>query len=162
MSGQRWYLRVWGTLYEPRTITALMVFVYSLLVVNGAAVIFDRPPHEWYYLLAAIFMLAGGFGGIPAAWRGARWLEAPMAALACVGLAGTAIMDAARQLYTDTMAIKPHVLVFMLAAFFAMRALRIWPDIYAPNKGPITPEREAQAKAAIAVQTEREARELLS
>jgi len=159
MSTQRWYSRLWGTLYEPRTITALMVSVYTLLVLNGVAVIFDRPPHEWYYLVSALFMVIGGSTGAPAAWRGARWLEAPMAALACAGLVGAAIMDIARQLYNDTMAIKPPILVVMLALFFAMRALRIWPDIYAPDKSPITSERVAQAKAALAIKAEQEATE---
>ena len=69
----RWYRRMWGSLHEPRTVTAVMVGVYLLLTASALLILTDRPHHDVTTIFAASFMLIGGLVGVPSAWRGAWW-----------------------------------------------------------------------------------------
>ncbi|MDN6618087.1 MAG: hypothetical protein L0L02_00375, partial [Corynebacterium variabile] len=40
----------------------------------------------------------------------------------------------------------------LIALFFITRTVRIWPEMYAPGRGPMTPTREAQIRAQAAVE----------
>ena len=155
----KWYHRLWGTLYEPRMVTAAMVVVYGIVAANGVLIFFDQPPHTWYYLLPAGMMIVSGIGGIPAAWRGAWWAEGPLAGLAGFCFALLMILDGARDILVLGMALKPHLTTVMLVIFMAIRMMRVWPEMYAPGKGPITAQRKDQAKAATAIIAEREVRD---
>ena len=155
---RRWYHRIWGSLHEPRLVTAIMVTSYLLIAVQAVMILGDRPPHEIAVVIAAGFMLLGGIIGAPAAWRGAWWLEGPCAGAVMVGLiflAGISIAPAP----PDDLPGYSVVRTLLIVLFFITRMVRIWPQMYAPGKGPMTPTREAEIRADHAVQlAERAAR----
>ena len=107
------------------------------------------------------FMMAGGLIGVPAAWRGAWWLELGAAGAVMSGFIFLAALDLAA--HPDILPGYSELRTALIALFFLSRALRIAPDMYAPGKGPNTPTREAQVRAetmvALADEAAREARE---
>ena len=47
----KWYHRLWGTLYEPRVVTAAMVVVYGIVAANGVLIFFDHPTRGIIFFL---------------------------------------------------------------------------------------------------------------
>lgn len=158
---RRWYRRAWGSLHEPRTVTAVMVIAYTLVTLQASMILADDDPHDVAVLIAAGFMVAGGVVGVPAAWRGAWWLELGAAGAVMSGFIFLAALDLAA--HPDILPGYSELRTALIALFFLSRALRIAPDMYAPGKGPNTPTREAQVRAdtmvALADEAAREARE---
>lgn len=141
----RWYRRMWGSLHEPRTVTALMVVAYALIAWTALMILADDDPHDVGTKVAAVFMLAGGIVGVPTAWRGAWWLELAGAGLATCGLIFLAVIDMAAG--TELLPGYSELRTVLIAILFATRALRIAPELYAPGRGTVTPTREAQIRA---------------
>ena len=158
---RRWYRRAWGSLHEPRTVTAVMVIAYTLVTLQAATILADDDPHDLAVLIAAVFMVAGGLVGVPAAWRGAWWLEPGAAGAVMSGFIFLAALDLVAR--PDVLPGYGELRTVLIALFFVTRALRIAPDMYAPGKGPNTPTREAQVRAdtmvALADEAAREARQ---
>lgn len=161
--GARWYERMWGTLHEPRTVTALMVAIYALVTTSAVLILLDRPPHDLATVFAAALMLLGGLVGIPTAWRGAWWLEYPAALAAVSGLAMLAAIDLVEAVDHARLPAYPAILTILVGLFFITRMMRIAPAMYAPGRGPMTPTREAKIRAdtmvALADAATREARD---
>ena len=147
-----WFQRLWGTMEEPRTITALMVFFYTVAV--GAAVGFaivptPHPlPHSNFVLqvLAVGLLGLGGLIGAPTAWLGKWWLERACAT-ACLGGMFVLLFDVAVLLHPQKPNLAAPVLT-LTAVLFSMglwgtRILRINGQPYAPGRGPETPEMQA-------------------
>ena len=143
----RWYRRMWGSLHEPRTVTAVMVAIYLLLTASALLILTDRPAHDVTTIFAASFMLIGGLVGVPSAWRGAWWSEGPAAMSALAGLAMLAVIDLLAAVDHARLPGYPLTLTLLVALFFVTRAVRIWPQMYAPGRGPMTPTREAEIRA---------------
>lgn len=143
----RWYRKVWGSLHEPRTVTATMVAVYALLTTSAVLILTDRLAHDVATIFAASFMLIGGIVGMPSAWRGAWWSEGPAAMSALSGLVMLAIIDLQAAVDHARLPGYPLTLTLLVALFFVTRAMRIWPEMWAPGRGPMTPTREAQIRA---------------
>lgn len=157
----RWYRRAWGSLHEPRTVTAVMVAAYALVAIQATMILADDDPHDLAVLIAAVFMMAGGLVGVPTAWRGAWWLELGAAGTVLSGFLFVALLDMAD--HPDTLPGYSTLRTVLIVLFFLSRALRIAPDMYAPGKGPQTQTWEAQVRAdtmvALADEAAREARE---
>ena len=148
---RRWYHRVWGSLHEPRLVTAIMVTAYTLIAAQAIMILADQPAHDVAVIIAAGFMLLGGIIGAPAAWRGAWWAEGPGAGAVMVGLIFLAGIDLATAPPEDLPGYSVLRTV-LITLFFITRTVRIWPQMYAPGRGPMTPTREAQIRAQTAVE----------
>ena len=138
-----------------------MVIAYTLVTLQAAMILADDDPHDLAVLIAAVFMVAGGLVGVPAAWRGAWWLELGAAGAVMSGFIFLAALDLVAR--PDVLPGYGELRTVLIALFFVTRALRIAPDMYAPGKGPNTPTREAQVRAdtmvALADEAAREARQ---
>ena len=140
-----WYRHMWGSLHDPRTVTAIMVAAYALVAVQATMILTDNAPHDVASLIAATFMVAGGVVGVPTAWRGAWWLELGAAGAVMSGCIFLAVLDLTAR--PDILPGYSELRTVLIALFFVTRALRIAPDMYAPGRGPVTPTREAQIRA---------------
>lgn len=67
-------LRIWATLAEPRTVTATMIFVYTMIVAFSVLSLLHGSLTQGI-VIGCVVMLAGGVLGIPAAWRGVWAVE---------------------------------------------------------------------------------------
>lgn len=94
MGGRPWST-VWGTLHEPRVVTAAQVTAYALLAATGALVL-TAAHLDADVALGAVLMILGGAVGIPSAWRGWWGVEAPAAALTALGLVLVTVADLLR------------------------------------------------------------------
>lgn len=144
----RRFLALWATVHEPRFVTVTYMLLYVAAVVSGLAIslepasaILARAP-EWVALTIAAMLAGGGSVGVPAAWRGDRWLERPV--VITVGAALGLLLLNVTMLY-------PHVWPFtaLLAAVVAASLVPRWLTVtsltYAPGKGrPLSPADEAR------------------
>ena len=143
----RWYRRLWGSLYEPRAVTALMVAIYALVIVYAVLALCEqRGPLDVATGFASVFMAVGGLVGLPAAWRGAWWAEGPAAASTVAGLAMLTALDLVDRTATARLPVLSLVLLLVLVLFFTTRVIRVWPRLYAPGRG-IDPVRDAEVRA---------------
>ena len=147
-----WLYTLWGTLEEPRTITALMVFFYTVAVGAAVGLAIVPTPHPLPHTNAVLQVLAvgllglGGLIGAPTAWLGKWWLERA-GATACLGGMLVLLFDVAVLLYPQEPNLAAPVLT-LTAVLFSMglwgtRILRINGQPYAPGRGPETPEMQA-------------------
>ena len=145
----RWHRRLWGSLHEPPIVTALMVAVYGLCVVCGAYSMTLVTPFRWASWAACVILIAGGTLAIPAAWRGAWWLEGPAAGFATLGFVILSVLDVIARVGDGSRRFPGllPILMALVALFFLIRIIRIWPHLYAPGSGR-DPVVQAQARAA--------------
>ena len=146
---KNWLQRLWGTLEEPRRVTAFMVMAYITAVFAGLSLVLFPNPHPLPYsdgvlqVLGALTLTLGGLVGAPSAWSGRWWLETS-AATACLGGSAVTLFEATVLLapgHPDLTAPSltiPAVIFSML--FFASRRERVRRQPYAPGRGPETPE----------------------
>ena len=140
-----WLHRVWGTVHEPRAVTAIMVVSYALITGVGLATIMEKPQHQWFHLLFGVFMVVGGCVGVPSAWIGLWWVEGPAMSLAAFGASAVSLVDIA-QTHTFN---EWNAFAFLTTLFLVTRGLRIWGYPYAPWSGKTTQTQRDQAKTAV-------------
>ena len=141
--------RVWGTLYPPRLVTAIMVAIYLVSVWMGVqAVINAIPPHNIVVWFAAVAMCGGGLTGAVSAWKGAYWLEGPMAL--SVSFGAFLVVLSRIQLVPQVEHFPITIpMALIIALFFLNRVVRIWPRIYPADRDP-----RAQSEVAVALAKE--------
>jgi hypothetical protein len=144
--------RIWGTLYEPRAVTAVMVTVYGIAVGLGITLLGAPaiiPAAHWIQIVAGLFYLTGTIGA-PSAWVGAWWLERAIT----IAMIGGVILSSGLLLTAHPPA-EPAVWALLLAgigfvvALFLTRTLRTWSRPFAPGHGPLSGEEAAAARAAL-------------
>ena len=141
--------RLWRSVYPPRVVTALMVATYVVSAWMGVqAVINTAPPTHIVVWFAAAAMGIGGIVGAGAAWKGAYWLEGPMALSVSFGafLVVLSRIDIAMQVEHFPITIPMAIIITL---FFVNRMVRIWPRIYPADRDP-----RAQSKVAVALARE--------
>lgn len=149
------HLKVWGSLTEPRFITAMMVAIYLLVAASGIILIADDKPDPVDVNIAAVLMIIGGILGMPSAWRGSWWLEGPAALLSVIGMSIMSLMEI---LATASSIGWPHhtlTMALISLLFFGTRALRVWPEMYRPGTVPVTQVEIARARMQGAQEAER-------
>lgn len=136
------------TMREPRSVTAVMVVVYTLIAVSGALFLLNAGNLPWVVVAAGALMLVSGVLGAPSAWLGSWWLEGPAALFAVVGM----LLISCDELFLSTGHVSWPVHVILLSViiglFFLGRALRVWPYSYRPGVLPKTELEKAQEKFA--------------
>ena len=132
------------SMQEPKAVTAVMVVVYTLLVLMGASLLVGVRPVPAAVAIGGVLMLLAGAAGAPSAWVGSWWLEGPAALLAVAGLVMVAL--------SEFIANPGHVqwpghvlgLSVIITLFFLGRALRVWPYSYRPGVLPKSRLEEAR------------------
>lgn len=150
----RFYLRVWSSLHEPRTITAIMVAVYGLVALIGVLAMVNW--HSTMLLwMAFLTLTVGGTVGVVSAWTGAYYAEWAGAAFSAWGMFLMVPVNVEAGLRTDY---TPTLWAFaaIIALMFVMRMVRIAPY---NRRGEPRPEAAAEAKAALAREEYERARE---
>lgn len=150
--GRAFWVRLWGSLEEPRKVTALMVFAYAVAVVSAYMTLAMPNPHPFPWadrllsVLGAVLMSLGGLVGMPTAWTGKWWIERG-AATACLGGVGLSVFEAVVLAWPGPPELVAPALTLPAVAFsvllFAARLLRVTGRPYAPGKGPVTPDDKA-------------------
>ena len=141
MGGRPWST-VWGTLHEPRVVTAAQVTAYALLAATGALVL-TAAHLDADVALGAVLMILGGAVGIPSAWRGGGGGEAPAAALAALGLVLVTVADLLRGPGGHWGAWPAPLACYAVVAL-VQRVLRTWGRTWAPGREPDTRLRRVQ------------------
>lgn len=150
----RFYRRIWASLHEPRTVTAIMVTIYAFVLVIGVLAIVNW--HSTQLLWMAFVVLAAGGGvGVASAWTGAYYAEWAGAAFSAWGMFLMVPVNVEAGLRTDY---TPTLWAFatVIALFFAIRMISIAPY---SRRGEPRPEAVAAAKAALAQEEYERARE---
>lgn len=139
-------LRIWATLAEPRTVTATMIFVYTMIASFSVLSLLHGTLTQGI-VIGCVVMLAGGVLGIPAAWRGVWAVEGPAAALCVLGLSDIALVDFLRAIGAGHLPGHTITLTLIVICFFATRMMRVWPLLHRPGTQPMTRRREAEIRA---------------
>ena len=131
---------------EPRSVTAVMVVIYTAISVTGFGFITSYSSLPWVITLAGVLMVASGIMGAPSAWLGSWWLEGPAALVAVVGIMLVSINEFV--LATAHVRWPFHVIILsvIIALFFFARALRVWPYSYRPGVMPKSKLEEAEER----------------
>ena len=146
--------RIWGSIYEPRSVTATMVVTYVVATLLGLALVvlpagIPLGRGGWIQHVAGGFFLTG-LVGAPAAWRGAWWIErAP--ALACMGgaiLSGLLLLAVHPSGDPLVRAITWTGITFV-TLFFLTRFLRVRTRAHAPGHGPLSVEERDAARGVL-------------
>ena len=142
--------RLWGTLHEPRAISAMMVATYVLIAVAVALILGAPRIQPWDVTVGCLTTISGCAIGAPAAWRGWWGVEGPSAALVALGLIAVAVEDAARALTSDHWPGWPFCIVLALLLMIGQRIARTWGRTWEPGREPDTPLRRAQIGLTVA------------
>lgn len=124
------------TMTEPRSVTALMVIIYTTISITGLGFITSYDSLPYAIIFAGVLMVVSGIMGAPSAWLGSWWLEGPAALIAVVGIMLVSINEFV--LTTAHVRWPLHVIILsvIIALFFLGRALRVWPYSYRPGVLP--------------------------
>lgn len=140
--------KLFNSMSEPRSVTAVMVVVYALIAVAGGTFLFNIGVLPWVVIVAGVLMLVSGILGAPSAWLGSWWLEGPAALFAVVGM----LLISVDELLIPTSHVRWPLHVILLSViiglFFLGRALRVWPYSYRPGVLPKTELDKAKEKYA--------------
>ncbi len=132
---------------EPRSVTAVMVFIYAAISVTGLGFLTGQDKLPWIVILSGLLMVVSGVLGAPSAWLGSWWLEGPAALIAVVGIMLVAINEL---VLTTTAHLRwpLHVIILsvIIGLFFFARALRVWPYSYRPGVLPKSRLQEAEER----------------
>ena len=138
------------TIHEPRSITALMIGVYTAVLADVVLIILTPGPTPPLYAVSATMIGVGAAVGLPAAWRGFWGVEEPAALILILGLGIVAVDDlflVTRDLGIFRIHGHPMILTLALAGMIAQRVIRIHGKSWAPGHGPDTELRRAQESA---------------
>lgn len=148
--------RLWGTLYEPRPVTAATMAAYTMTFALGVAVLMysTNPPTEYDWavrLFAGVFLVFGGGVGVPSAHMGTRWLERSAALSVAAGYVTIVIYAVAIEARTDLVMPIVTVISALTTALLALaRFFYVRTTPYAPGKGPLTADIKQQIQAIAA------------
>lgn len=134
------------TMEEPRSVTAVMVVIYSLISITGGMFLLRMGSLPLVVIMAGAFMLVSGILGAPSAWRGSWWLEGPAALLAVVGMLLISIDELLLPTAHVRWPLHGIILSVIIGLFFMGRALRVWPYSYRPGVLPKTELEKAEEK----------------
>lgn len=129
---------------EPRSVTAVMVVIYTAITITGIGFLTNITALSWVVVLASVLMVVSGILGAPSAWLGSWWLEGPAALTSVVGIMLISINELV--LNTGHVRWPLHVIILsvIIALFFFARALRVWPYSYRPGVLPKSRLEEAE------------------
>lgn len=142
--------RLWGTLHEPRAISAMMAATYVLIAIAVALILGAPRIQPWDVTVGCLITICGCAIGAPAAWRGWWGVEGPSAALVALGLIAVAVEDAARALTSDHWPGWPLFIILALLLMIGQRIARTWGRTWQPGCEPDTPLRQAETSATAA------------
>lgn len=151
MRGLEWTGVVWGSISEPRIVSAIMVVVYATLGMLGASVLRGPGTTPMDVVTACCCLLMGMTLGVPGACRGAWWLEAGALVFSALGLSALTVIDIARSVTVRHWPGYPELLSVAMVLMLLVRWVRIRTSPYAPGRWPDTPLRQAQRRATVAV-----------
>ena len=149
--------RIWGTLHEPRIVTALMVATYGVVAAAMALILASPRFHPWDVALGCVVTIIGCLLGAPAAWRGWWGVEGPAAALTALGLLAVAVEDTLRALTSDHWPGWPLFIILSLILMIGQRMARVWGRDWEPGREPDTPLRRAEIGVTVAKAREADA-----
>ena len=137
------FKQIWGTIREPRALTATFMAAYALAVIAGFIIVIDHVNAiaTWVSVLCGGLLIVGGTLGIPSAWLGAWHVERGAAIAITFGhLTGILVaMEAHRNIGLVFVFLTP--VLFMTGALMGIiRYIFAISNPYAPGKGPILPE----------------------
>ena len=142
--------RIWGTLHEPRIVTALMVMTYGVVAAAMALILTSTRIQPWDVALGCAVTILGCLLGAPSAWLGWWGVEGPAAALTSLGLLAVAAEDSLRALTTDRWPGWPLLIIIALLLMIAQRMARTWGRTWEPGREPDTLLRRAQVGLTVA------------
>lgn len=148
--------RWWGTLHEPRPVTAATMAAYLMSFAVGVRILMypanSPTEYDWAVrLFAGVFLVFGGGVGAPAAHMGARWLERSAALSVAAGYVVIAIYAVAIEARTDLVMPVVTVMAALTTALLALsRFFYVRTTPYAPGKGPLTADVKQQIQAIAA------------
>lgn len=142
--------RIWGTLHEPRIVTALMVVTYGVVAAAMALILTSPRIQPWDVTLGCVVTIIGCLLGAPSAWLGWWGVEGPAAALTALGLLTVAVEDTLRALTTDRWPGWPLLIIIALLLMIAQRMARTWGRAWEPGREPDTQLRRAQIGVIVA------------
>ena len=152
----RWLSRTWGSLHEPKRVTALVVIVYAVTLILGVS-IFQNITVQGVSIFTAVkvtagvAMVTGGATGVPAAWVGAYWLERLSAIALAGGYTLWGIFIAYLHFSHPSFGLEAPWTTLTATAVVALFALirfeRVKQAPYAAGKGPLLPEVQARQEA---------------
>lgn len=131
---------------EPRSLTAVMVWVYCLIFITGFMFLLRVGSLPWVVIVASVVMLVSGILGAPSAWRGSWWLEGPAALLAVIGMLLISIDELLLPTAHVRWPLHDIILSVIIGLFFLGRAFWVWPYSYRPGVLPKTELEEAEEK----------------
>lgn len=149
--------RIWGTLHEPRIVTALMVATYGVVAAAMALILTSPRIQPWDVTLGCVVTILGCLLGAPSAWLGWWGVEGPAAALTALGLLAVAVEDTLRALTTDRWPGWPLLIIIALLLMIAQRMARTWGRAWEPGREPDTALRRAQIGVTVAKAREADA-----
>lgn len=134
---------IWGTIREPRALTAAFMSAYALAVIAGFIIVTDgvNAIATWVSVLCGGLLIVGGTLGIPSAWLGAWHVERGAAIAVTFGhLTGIIVtVEAHRNIGLVFFVLTP--VLFMTGALMGIvRYIFAISNPYAPGKGPVLPE----------------------
>lgn len=131
---------------EPRSVTAVMVVIYTAIAITGFGFLTSYDELPWMIVFSGVLMVVSGVMGAPSAWIGSWWLEGPAALVAVVGIMLVAIDELV--LSTAHVHWPLHVIILsvIIGLFFFARALRVWPYAYRPGVLPKSKLEEAEER----------------
>lgn len=135
-----------NSMTEPRSVTAVMVVIYTAISITGLVFLASFDTLPWVIVLAGVLMVVSGVLGAPSAWIGSWWLEGPAALIAVVGIMLVSVNEFV--LSTAHVSWPLHVIILsvIIALFFFARALRVWPYSYRPGVLPKSRLEEAEER----------------
>lgn len=148
--------RIWGTLHEPRAVTAAITTAYAICALGGIALIAipltGRAPTDWpdhaARVMAGASLIGSGALGVPSAWTGAWWIERLAALGSIYGLACLILYIPLRHDLGQVEAVAITALA-AAAALLTARLVRVRTAPYAPGTGPLTPIQTIHARSAL-------------
>ena len=132
----RIFTRVWGTLREPRAVTALTVGAYILTLVLALRVLQTDSDRDLPTLITCAALVVASSVGGASAWRGFWAVEGPAAVIV-----GGAVTTLGIISWTDPLLREDWTGVMALACLTVAvtmwaRAARVWPYAWAPGREP--------------------------
>lgn len=131
---------------EPRSVTAVMVVIYTAISLTGLGFLTSYDSLPWVIILAALLMLVSGVLGAPSAWLGSWWLEGPAALVAVLGIMLISINELVLTTAHVHWPLHVTILSVIIGLFFFARALRVWPYSYRPGVLPKSKLEEAEER----------------
>ena len=128
--------RVWGTLREPRAVTACTIAAYTALLVLAVRVVQTDSDRDLPTILISVALIVSTMVGGVSAWRGFWAVEGPAAVVTGGSLITLGVMSVYDPALSEDWPGTMGILATAAALIFWARAARVWPYAWAPGREP--------------------------